>query len=93
MHLPWVRLVQLLQCGTVLFDSRFQFSDGSIKPKWIVLLSGLLENHSYAYCLTTTQLQTYKGSYSTHLQCNDPALGGKKVVIELERLSLLLQRS
>jgi len=89
MHLPWARLLQLLQCGTVLFDARFQFPDGSTKPKWIVLLSGLLEDQSYAYCLTTTQLQTYEGNYSTHLVCTDPTLGGKKVVIEVERLSLI----
>jgi len=85
MLLPWVRVLQLLQCGTVLYDSQFRFPDGTTKPKWIVLLTGLLENSSYVYCLTTTQLQTYKGSYSTHLACRDEALGGKKNTFTLQR--------
>lgn len=93
MHLPWGRVLELLQCGTVLYDAQFQFPDGSSKPKWIVLLTGLLDDQSYVYCLTTTQLQTYRGSYSTHFECVDPALGGERVVIELERLALVRARA
>lgn len=93
MHLPWGRVLKLLRCGTVLYDSRFHFPDGLYKPKWIVLLTGLLDDQSYVYCLTTTQLQTYRGSYSAHLECIDPALGGKRVIIELERLALVPARA
>ena len=81
---PWKILQKSIVQGTVFLDTKFRFVDDQIKPKFIVVLSTKIIEGHYIICPTTSQLGTYRNSYSCFVLCNDPALG-KKIIIEIER--------
>ena len=81
---PWEILQKLIARGTVFLDTKFRFVDGQIKAKFIVVLSTKIIKDHYIICPTTSQLGTYRNSYSCFVRCNDPAFG-KKTIIEIER--------
>ena len=88
MRIPWTALSKFIEAGAVFRDSNFIFSDGESKPKWFVVLSDKIIDNSYIYCLTTSQVDTYLGSYSTFIKCKDPVFG-KDIIIEIERIDVM----
>ncbi len=85
MLLPWDAFARMLVQGAVIRDSHYVFPDKTVKAKYLLFLTGLLDDNTYAYCLTTSQVGTYDGSFSTYLKASDPALGDD-IIIELERI-------
>lgn len=85
----WYIAANLIEAGRVLIDKNFEFPDGEYGKKWLLILSDKLIENSYIYCLTTSQHNTYQRSYSDYIVTNDPALGNKTIIIEIERIDLI----
>jgi hypothetical protein len=88
MRIPWASLSPFIKAGAVFRDEKYLFTDGGSKPKWFVVLSDKIIENSYIYCLTTSQVDTYLGSYSTFIKCQDPVFG-KDIIIEIERIYVM----
>ena len=88
MRIPWTALSPFIKAGAVFRDAKYLFSDGESKPKWFVVLSEKIIENSYIYCLTTSQVGTYFGSYSTFIKCQDPVFE-KDIIIEIERIYIM----
>lgn len=88
MRIPWAALSPFIEAGAVFRDAKYLFPDGESKPKWFVVLSEKVIENSYIYCLTTSQVDTYLGSYSTFIKCKDPVFQ-KEIIIEIERIYIM----
>ena len=77
-----------IQARSVLLDLDFTFpGDDNTTPKWIIILSDNLIEGEIIFTLTTSQTNTYSGSFRQHIKVfkNDESCFDKDVIIEIER--------
>jgi len=89
MRLKYSNLKPLLKRGAVLRDAKFVFPDGEVDAKWIVLLTGEVEN-GHIFCLTTSQRGTYKNSIVPHyISKNTAVFDITPSIIETQRIDIV----
>jgi hypothetical protein len=77
--------------GSVLLDLAFVFSsDNQISQKWIIILSGNIDD-SLIFVLTTSKVNVYLGSLRQHIKvkAKDEPCFKKDCIIEIERTDVL----
>jgi hypothetical protein len=89
MRLDYEIIKPFLKRGAVLRDSKFVFSDGTIDPKWILLLSDEIEEGHF-FCLTNSQNGTYSNSFVPHYVCNNSKIFDKvPCIVETQRIDIM----
>ena len=76
-----------IKAGAVLLDLDFTFSDNKTSAKWIIVLSDNLLGGNIFFTLTTSQVNTYQGSFRRHIfvKKTDEQCFEEDCIIEIER--------
>lgn len=77
-----------IQAKAVLLDLDFIFpGDNNSTPKWIIILSDNLIEGEIIFTLTTSQINTYTGSFRQHIKVSktEESCFDKDTIIEIER--------
>ena len=77
-----------VSAGAVLRDKEFCFEgDEKVSPKWLIILSNKLIEKDLIFTLTTSQIDTYTGSFNKYIQIsrNDEQCFDRDCIVEIER--------